>query len=352
MRDIISKLEKEAESRALSGMELSTRSNCLQKISEFEMRLALDFKQKARVKWVADGDENSKFFHGYVNNNKRKNIIVGLMINGRWLAGVKDIKAEAFCFVQNKFMETWISRPKLINSNIHSIDMMDAKRLEAPISMDEVKNAIWSCGGDKAPGPDGLTFKLLKRFWSCFTTDVMKFIQHFEESGSLARGCNSSFITLAPKVNDPSTLSDYKPISLIGCMYKIISKIVATRLKAVVGKVVGEVQPTYVEGRSILDGPLIVNDICGWAKSIKKKILLFKADYDRAFDSINWEYLDSILTHMGFGTRWRSWIRGCLEFSRASVVVNGSPTKEFNITKGVRQGDPYHLFYSLLQWSC
>lgn len=118
----------------------------------------------------------------------------------------------------------------------------------------------------------------------------MKAVRHFEDCGTLARGCISSFITLAPKTKDPTSLSDYRPISLIGLIYKIISKMLSTRIKAVIGKVVGEVQSTYVEGRNILDGPLIVNDICSWAKSIKNKILIFKVDFDK---SLNWEYLDS-----------------------------------------------------------
>lgn len=83
-----------------------------------------------------------------------------------------------------------------------------------------------------------------------------------------------------------------------------------------------------------------VKDQHAWAKSIKKKILPFKVDFYKAFDSINWEYMDSVMSQMGFGNKWRSWIRGCLLSARASVLVNGSPTAEFRITKGVRQGDP------------
>ena len=104
----------------------------------------------------------------------------------------------------------------------------------------------------------------------------------------ISNGCNSSFITLITKCKDPSILTEFRPISLIGCLYKIIAKILACRLKKVVGLVVDEVQSAYVEGRNILDGPLIINEICAWAKKVNKKVLLFKVYFDKSFDSINW----------------------------------------------------------------
>lgn len=98
---------------------------------------------------------------------------------------------------------------------------------------------------------------------------------------------------------------------------------------------------------NILDGPLIINEICSWAKQIKRKVL-FKFDFDKAFDSINWNYLDSVLDQMGFGSKWRAWIRGCLFSSRASIIMNRCDTKEFNISRGMRQGDPLSPFLFII----
>lgn len=120
------------------------------------------------------------------------------------------------------------------------------------------------------------------------------------------------------------------------------------RIRTVIGKVVGEVQSAYMERRNILDGLLIVNELCAWEKSTKKKFLLFKVDFDKAFDSINWEYLDSIMSQMGFGNKCRMWIRGCLSSTWASVLVNGSPTEEFFISKGVSQGNPLSPFLFII----
>ncbi|KAI3728414.1 hypothetical protein L6452_17050 [Arctium lappa] len=114
------------------------------------------------------------------------------------------------------------------------------------------------------------------------------------------------------------------------------------------GSAVCKVQTTYIKGRSILDGPVIVNEIIKWAKRKKKKTMIFKVDFEKAFDSLNWGYLDDILNQMGFGEKWRAWVRGCISTARVSVLVNGSPTKKFHMEKGVRQGDPLAPFLFIL----
>ncbi|KAJ9547116.1 hypothetical protein OSB04_019659 [Centaurea solstitialis] len=144
------------------------------------------------------------------------------------------------------------------------------------------------------------------------------------------------------------SLKDYRPISLIGCVYKIVANLLARRLKYVVGKVVSPEQSAYIEGRQILDGPLMLNEVCNWAKRSKNRTLLFKVDFDKAFDSLSWGFIDSILEQMQFGNKWRSWIHGRLSSARASVLVNGAPYMEFPLSRGVRQGDPLSSFLFII----
>ena len=89
-------------------------------------------------------------------------------------------------------------------------------RLDTPISLDETKQAVWSCGSDKAPGPDGFNFCLVKKYWDVFQGDVCAFVYEFFAKSFLPAGCNSSFITLIPKVSNLMGVGDYRPISLIG----------------------------------------------------------------------------------------------------------------------------------------
>ncbi|KAL7613388.1 hypothetical protein Lser_V15G07136 [Lactuca serriola] len=230
----------------------------------------MDLQQKAKVKWLTDGDENTTFFHCSVKRKNRKNQIHGLHINGVWCTDPEEIKKEVHDFFASKFHDAWPNRPKLISHLFKTLSAENVVLLDAPFTFEEVKQAIWSYGGEKASGPDGYTFKILKSKWDLIKADIFRFMKHFESHGSLARGCNSSFISLISKVKDPLHLGDYIPINLIGCLYKIIAKLMASRLKLVIGSVINEVQSTYIIGRYILDGPLIINEVCSWAKQSKE----------------------------------------------------------------------------------
>lgn len=313
-----------------------------------DFRHTNDLKQKAKIKWCIEGDENSKFFHAYINKRRRENSLRGIKHNGTWITDANGIKS---CFRQhfaNKFKRFDGLDFKVDDSLFSKLSDSQAINLEAEFSMEEVKTAVWSCGGDKAPGPDGFSFAMIKRKWSVLKEDILKMTNDFYQRAYIPVGCNSSFITLIPKVSNPTIVSDFRPISLIGVQYKIIAKLLALRLAKVIDKVVSPVQTAFIKGRQILDGPLLLNETIDWYKRRRKKLMLFKIDFAKAYDSLSWDYLFSILQAMGFGSKWISWIKACLTSARSSVLVNGSPTEEFPIQRGLRQGDPMAPFLFII----
>lgn len=161
------------------------------------------------------------------------------------------------------------------------------------------------------------------------------------------KGCNTSFISLIPKRADPTTPKEYQPISLICCQYKVIAKLLANRLLTVLPYIISNTQSAYIKERQITDGPMIINELISWSKKLKSKMMIFKVDFKKAFDSINWNFLDNVMTQLGCGITWRNWIKGCFKSATASVLINGSPSKEFSLERGLRQGDPVSPFLFL-----
>jgi len=142
--------------------------------------------------------------------------------------------------------------------------------------------------------------------------------------------------------------NDFRPISLVGCLYKVLAKVLANRLRLVVGSVVSESQSAFVKGKQILDGILIANKVVDEAKRLNKELFLFKVDFEKAYDSVDIRYLDVVMANMNFPTIWRKWILECVGSTTASVLVNGCPTVEFPIERGLHQGDPLSPFLFLL----
>ncbi|KAJ9535650.1 hypothetical protein OSB04_un001199 [Centaurea solstitialis] len=149
-------------------------------------------------------------------------------------------------------------------------------------------------------------------------------------------------------VANPLNLSDFRPISLIGVFYKVVAKVLALRLKKVIGKVISEPQSAFIKGRNILDGVLINNEVVDFVRNKRRTGLIFKVDFEKAYATVDWDFLLDTMKRMGFGKKWIGWISVCLRSSSMSVLVNGSPSREFLMGKGLRQGDSLVPFLFLM----
>ncbi|KAJ9567589.1 hypothetical protein OSB04_003555 [Centaurea solstitialis] len=344
----VSAIDLLAENGCASDTMVKERTELLVKASDIYATKLSDLKQKAKFKWTLEGDDNTRFFHGLVNQKHKRARIHGININGCWTSCPDKIKEAAFSFFKSKFEEPHPSRPAFNSSLFKKLSSIQTSQLETPFGDQEVKKVVWSCGHNKAPGPDGFTFEFIRKYWEVVGGDFIEAVKFFESNMLINPGSNSSFITLVPKVRDPLSLADFRPINLNGCISKVVSKVLAERLKDVLDSVISSSQSAFIKGRNILDGPLMVNEIISWSKKKRKQTLIFKADFAKAFDTLNWNFLDNVLLQMGFGIRWRACVKGLISTAKSSVLINGVPTKEFRVEKGVRQGDPLAPFLFIL----
>jgi len=140
---------------------------------------------------------------------------------------------------------------------------------------------------------------------------------------------------LIAKKDNPSNLNEFRPISLVGCVYKILSKIMANRLKKVLPSIIDVNQSTFLSGRGLLDSILVANETVDYLKKEKKSGVIVKVDFEKAYDSVDWKFLYYMLGRLGFNCKW---IKACMESTTISILVNSSPTEEFKPKRGLRQG--------------
>ncbi|KAI3815121.1 hypothetical protein L1987_14777 [Smallanthus sonchifolius] len=268
----LEELESLAESRVLDPLELDERLNCKQVVGAFDKEKLKDAHQKSRVRWAKDGDENSGFFHSMVNTNVSRNRINVMSFNGEWVIDPVSLKDHIRDYFAERFREPFSLRPQLVCHGIAKLDGREAAKLEEGFSTEEIKRVIWECGDDRAPGPDGFNFRFIKRFWSCFEVDFYRLFTEFYDEPYLHYGSCSSFIALIAKVTDPSVPQEFRLVSLIGCINKTISKVLVNRLKGVIGKLISDEQTGFLEGRSILDGPLVLNELIAWLSKKRRRV--------------------------------------------------------------------------------
>ncbi|GJR87788.1 RNA-directed DNA polymerase, eukaryota [Tanacetum coccineum] len=274
--------------------------------------------------------------------------VKGIMVDGDWIVEPDLVKQEFRRHFTDRFQDPGSRRGSLNFPFPNRLNNDQILELESPISNEDIRTAVWGCGVDKSPGPDGFTFEFFRKYWTVVGPDFCIAVKWFFDHGDFAIGCNSSFVALIPKVLDPKVVSDYRPISLIGSLYKVVTKILASRLSLVISDLISDVQTAFLPNRQILDGPFIINEILARCKLKKQQAMIFKVDFAKAYDSVRWDYLDDVLISFGFGPKWRSWIRGSLSSGKASILVNGSPTTEFHLYRGLKQGDPLAPFLFLL----
>jgi hypothetical protein len=144
-------------------------------------------------------------------------------------------------------------------------------------------------------------------------------------------------------------IRNFRPISLIGSVYKLLAKVLANGFKVVLGGLISDSQNAFVGGRQMVDSVLIANEYLDSRIKSSSPGIICKLDIEKAYDHVNWDSLLYVLSRMGFGSKWIRWIHMCISMVRFSVLINDTPASFFNSSRGIRQGDPLSPLFFLLE---
>lgn len=329
-------LEQAAEDRQLTLSEANQMVSIRIELRQLAKAEEILWRQKSRCLWLKEGDKNTKYFQKIANSHRRSNFIDELMIMDEIIEDREQIKLETLNFYENLYTERESWRPSANFEEIATIIEEEKEGLEASFNEEEVLAAISSIAPDKAPGPDRYTMAFYQHSWEFIKHDILAAMSYHHQHCWMVRSCNASFIALIPKKKGAMELRDYRLISLICSVYKIIAKVLAERLKKVMGKLVSNQQNAFIQGRQITDASLIANEVLDWQFKQGDAGILCKLDIEKAFDQLNWTYLISILRQMGFGERWLKWIKFNISTVKYSILINRSPVGFFSPQRGLR----------------
>lgn len=282
-------LHKAEEGRLLSNLEYILRPKLKIKYEELCLQMEIRWKQRSRVQWLKAGDANTKFFHIKAKNRRTNNFITRLSDGSSTLSAAEHIAQHLFTFFFNQLGVEHEPNNSINTINLQAIygdDSFNLSCLQDPFTVQEVKNAIFSSASEKATGPDGLPIIFYQRFWNIIKDDILAVFNSFHNGATNLNLINDCWICLIPKKKDATLASDFRPISLVHSMAKIISKVLASRLQTFMDCLINPYQAAFTKGRYIIDNFNCAHILTHHLHTTKQGAALLKIDFERALTTL------------------------------------------------------------------
>ncbi|KAL4291711.1 hypothetical protein GQ457_14G003420 [Hibiscus cannabinus] len=307
---------------------------------------------KSRALWISQGDRNTSYFHMMVSVRHKRNTVWMLRIeNGEWCDDPATLRNHAVSFFRHLFTTEGVQpRSESSEANFRQAPMEDFQPLLAAIMMEEVKRLVFSMEPLKAPGSDGLHVAFYQRNWDNVGFSVFRVVRTFFEEGVLDDGVNQTILVLIPKVAKPEYISQFRPISLCNVIYKIITKLLVCRLRPYLPGWIKDTQASFVPGRQIQDNIIIAQEVMHSMrfKSGRTAWMTIKVDLEKAYDRLEWDYIEETLHAAGLPELIIDRIMYCVRSVTTQVAWNGELSNSFRPSRGIRQGDPLSPYLFVL----
>ncbi|KAJ9536728.1 hypothetical protein OSB04_un000113 [Centaurea solstitialis] len=311
--------------------------------------LEVSLLQRAKIKWMRDGDANTKFFHHAVRERRHLNQVQSIAkVDGTFV--YDDLVLDAFVDHFKSFMGTvddHVNPLVPIGSFMNQLSPSIALDMIRPITDEEIRLAMFGIGNDKAPGSDGFSSKFFKATWGIVGSDISVAIHNFFYRGHILKELNHTLLCMLPKKPNASSVVDFRPIACCTVLYKCISKIVVERIKPVLSSLVGNYQSAFIPGRRITDNILMAHElVVNYQRESGPPKCAFKIDIRKAYDMVNWRYLLNMLTGFGFHPVMVKWVEEMISTPTYSVSLNGTTRVFFQQQEEFVKVTRYLLIFS------
>ncbi|CAN0904410.1 LINE-1 retrotransposable element ORF2 protein [Linum grandiflorum] len=293
------------------------------------------------------GERNTKYYHKIANSHKSKNHIHKLQdSNGIAQADEDSKQSIATQYFQQLFLSDLPPGffPSHLCPNFAKHVHPEANNnLVRYVSDSEIRNATFSVGVHQAPGVDGFSSCFFRHHWDIIKDELCGAVRSFFASGYMLKNINHTIIALLPKVKNPNSMAQLRPISLCQVLYKIISKILANRLAKLLPHIIGAHQIGFLRERRITYNIIVAHEIMHFLKRKRhdrKLYMALKLDMEKAYDRLEWDYLFEAMSRLGFHNKFTSWIKACVTSVTYSINLNGRRFGYIKPSRGLRQGDP------------
>lgn len=308
---------------------------------------------RSRAKWIEEGEKNSKYF----SNLEKRNYVEKSMTyietdDGMIISDPEKIREQVKIFYENLYSSREAELVNVDLSNVVNGPKLSSEQsdsVEGVISYKEALEALKVMKNNRSPGTDGYSTEFFKFFWIDLGVFLVRSFNYGFNTGQLSVTQRQGIITCIPKEGKSKKfLKNWRPITLLNTAYKIVSACIAQRLKSVLPHIIHEDQKGFLPGRFIGENHRMLYDLLVYTDLNNIPGLLLLIDFEKAFDSVAWTFIEKCLDFFNFGVIMKQWIRLFYNNVMSCVGVNGGYSSWFRIFRGCRQGDPCSPYIYLI----